>query len=190
MDKRGFKDIDEMNQTMIEKWNAKVRKNDEVYILGDLSIGRAPETEEIVKRLNGRKFLIIGNHDKFLRDKKFNRNLFIEITPYKEMHDDRRKIILCHYPVFCYNGQYRRFEDGSPVAYMMYGHVHNTLDQELVDKFIEQTRVTQKDNFGEIINIPCNMINCFCMYSDYTPLSLDEWIELNEKRMQEKKDAV
>mgnify|MGYP006967377812 CR=1 FL=1 len=31
---------------------------------------------------------------------------------------------------------------------------------------------------GEEQSIPCNMINCFCMYSDYVPLTLDEWIEL------------
>ena len=30
--------------------------------------------------------------------------------------------------------------------------------------------------------IPCNRINCFCMYSDYTPLTLDEWIEFDRKR--------
>jgi hypothetical protein len=26
------------------------------------------------------------------------------------------------------------------------------------------------------------MINCFCMYSDYTPLTLDEWIALDAQR--------
>ncbi len=30
--------------------------------------------------------------------------------------------------------------------------------------------------------IPCNMINCFCMFSDYTPLSMDEWIEVDTRR--------
>jgi len=34
--------------------------------------------------------------------------------------------------------------------------------------------------------VPCHMINCFCMYSDYTPLSLDEWIRNDADRMQEK----
>ena len=32
------------------------------------------------------------------------------------------------------------------------------------------------------MSIPCNMINCFCMFSDYVPLTLDEWIELDNKR--------
>ena len=35
---------------------------------------------------------------------------------------------------------------------------------------------------GTEYNLPCQMINCFCMYSDYTPLTLDEWIELDTER--------
>ena len=30
--------------------------------------------------------------------------------------------------------------------------------------------------------IPCQMINCFCMYSDYTPLTLEEWVECDQWR--------
>ncbi len=33
-------------------------------------------------------------------------------------------------------------------------------------------------------NIPCNMINCFCQYSDYEPLTLDEWIECDKRRLE------
>jgi hypothetical protein len=33
------------------------------------------------------------------------------------------------------------------------------------------------------------MINCFCMYSDYVPLTLDEWIALDEKRRKEMPDV-
>jgi len=34
--------------------------------------------------------------------------------------------------------------------------------------------------FLQIQKIPCNMINCFCKYSDYEPLTLDEWIALEK----------
>ena len=37
MDKRGFESVEQMNEYMIEKWNAKINKNDEVIILGDFS---------------------------------------------------------------------------------------------------------------------------------------------------------
>lgn len=35
---------------------------------------------------------------------------------------------------------------------------------------------------AEKVCIPCQMINCFCMFSDYVPLTLDEWIILDQKR--------
>ena len=33
-----------------------------------------------------------------------------------------------------------------------------------------------------MVGIPCQMINCFCMFSDYVPLTLDEWIQLDKNR--------
>jgi hypothetical protein len=83
----------------------------------------------------------------------------------------------------CYNGQYRQDEQGAPKRYMLYGHVHNTYDEQLVNEMIMRTRnseLTGRD--GQKFNIPCNLINCFCMFSDYEPLSLDEWIETDRKR--------
>ena len=41
MDCRGFANVEEMNEYMLRKWNRKVRPNDEVVILGDLSWGNA-----------------------------------------------------------------------------------------------------------------------------------------------------
>ena len=35
---------------------------------------------------------------------------------------------------------------------------------------------------GILIILPCQMINCFCMYSDYTPLTLEEWVECDCRR--------
>ena len=69
MDRRGFADVEEMNEYMIEKWNRKVRKNDEVVVLGDFSWGKAEQTEELLKRLQGRLYLILGNHDHILAQK-------------------------------------------------------------------------------------------------------------------------
>ena len=104
MDKRGFESVEAMNEYMISQWNKKVRKNDEVVILGDFSIDKGEKTNELLRRLNARKYLIIGNHDRFLNDKDFDRSLFKWIEPYKELNDNKRKIILSHYPVFCYDG--------------------------------------------------------------------------------------
>ena len=70
MDNRGFESVEAMNEHMITQWNKKVRKNDEVVILGDFSIEKGEKTNEILHRLNGKKYLIIGNHDRYLKDKK------------------------------------------------------------------------------------------------------------------------
>ena len=45
-----------------------------------------------------------------------------------------------HYPIFCYNGQFRRRADGIPLTYMLHGHIHKSEDQVLVDKFCAETR--------------------------------------------------
>jgi calcineurin-like phosphoesterase family protein len=183
MDCRGFAGAEEMNEAMIEKWNARVRKKDEVVIIGDLSFGSAQETNELVRRLKGKLYLIKGNHDRFVWSKELDGSLFQWIKPYEELSDNRRKVILCHYPVMCYNGQYRLDKDGNPKTYMLHGHTHDTHDQRLLDRFQEITRKTMvTDAQGDVRAIPCNMINCFCMYSDYTPLTLDEWIECDRKR--------
>lgn len=105
------------------------------------------------------------------------------IKPYEGLSDNKRKVVLCHYPIMCYNGQYRLDEAGNPKTYMLYGHVHDTQDQRLLEQFQEITRNTvTMDAQGNMRNIPCNMINCFCVYSDYEPLTLDEWIEWNKYR--------
>ena len=107
------------------------------------------------------------------------RRRFVWIKPYAEMHDNSRKVVLSHYPIFCYNGQYRRNKKGEPLTYMLYGHVHDTLDEQLVRQFCQITRQTKKQGKydEEPLPIPCNMLNFFCMYSDYIPRTLDEWID-------------
>ena len=183
MDCRGFENVEAMNQYMLERWNEKVRKNDGVIILGDLSWGKAEETNNLLEKLHGRLYLIQGNHDRYLKDKAYNASRFEWIKSYEELQDNKRKVILCHYPIMCYNGQYRVDEMGNPKTYMLYGHVHDTQDQRLLEQFQEITRNMNSVNSDGIKrNIPCNMINCFCMYSDYTPLTLDEWIECDKKR--------
>lgn len=186
MDKRGFADAEEMNAYMIQRWNRKVRPNDEVVILGDFSEEKGEKTNALLRKLHGRLYLIEGNHDHYLDNPGFDRNRFVWIKPYAEMKDNRRKVILSHYPIFCYNGQYRRDERGNPRTYMLYGHVHDSMDERLVDMFQKQTRNIRRTDFktGQEDGIPCQMINCFCQFSDYEPLTLDEWIFFDRQRRQ------
>lgn len=183
MDQRGFIDIEEMNAYMIERWNQKVRKNDEVVILGDFSWGNAQQTQEVLDQLHGRLYLIKGNHDRFLEDKNFDSSRFVWIKDYAELNENKRKVVLSHYPIVCYNGQYRRDENGKPKTFMLHGHVHDTQDQRYLEAY-EDFLKTQKhlSISREWEDVPFQMINCFCMYSDYQPLTLDEWIEQTNQR--------
>lgn len=211
MDCRGFESAEALNAYMAERWNQNVSRKDEVYILGDLALAKGEAVNRLLRNLNGKLYLLIGNHDGyFLNDRAFDASRFEWIRPYAEIHDNQRKVILCHYPVFCYNGQNRLTDAGKPRTYMLYGHVHDTMDERLVNQFIGITRRTVRGavpvsevqagdaeavpetapgaapepspSLGSRGPIPCNMINCFCMFSDYVPLPLDSWIEIDEKR--------
>ena len=60
---RPFSSVEEMDARMIKLWNNVVKKNDIVYHLGDFGVGNKEYISKIVSKLNGRIFLILGNHD-------------------------------------------------------------------------------------------------------------------------------
>lgn len=60
--KRPFSTVEEMNEAIVENWNARVKGNDKVYILGDMFY-KATGVKDILTRLKGKKHLILGNHD-------------------------------------------------------------------------------------------------------------------------------
>ncbi len=60
---RPWTDAAEMDEALIENWNATVKQYDKVYVLGDFAI--AKKSIAIAGRLNGKKVLIRGNHDIF-----------------------------------------------------------------------------------------------------------------------------
>lgn len=185
MDRRGFESEEAMNEYMIKQWNGRVRPVDEVVILGDFCLSHnANEVNTLLSRLNGKKYLVVGNHDKYLDNKNFDRDSFVWISNYKELKDNKRKIILSHYPLMCYNGQYMINKEGEAKTYMLYGHVHNTFDEYLINEHIKQLEKFKRTVKGssDMVSIPCQMINCFCMFSDYVPLTLDEWIQLDKTR--------
>lgn len=60
---RPFHGTDEMDEVLIRKWNERVGYNDQVYHLGDFGMRNSAKLSDILCRLNGKKFLIRGNHD-------------------------------------------------------------------------------------------------------------------------------
>lgn len=60
---RPFSDVTHMTEVMIKRYNAKIGPDDTVMWLGDCAFTSGNKFKEIMTRLNGRKFLIVGNHD-------------------------------------------------------------------------------------------------------------------------------
>jgi calcineurin-like phosphoesterase family protein len=61
---RPFTSVDTMNDWLIDAWNELVDPDDEVWVLGDVALGRITETLPLVNELNGTRHLLIGNHDR------------------------------------------------------------------------------------------------------------------------------
>ena len=193
LDMRGFESAEAMNSYMISQWNSKVQSGDIVIVVGDFIGSKKPhEVNAILRRLNGKICLIEGNHDHdWLNKDGVDFDRFEWIKPYAELDDHGNTVILSHYPTFCYNHQHTRKSDGNPRTYMLYGHVHNSPDEKLVNEFQEITRRTVVTNVKGVTGpIPCQMINCFCMFSDYKPLSLEEWIEVDAKRREALRQSI
>ena len=109
----------EHDYKLCENYNNVVGKDDLCIILGDLSLGNGEETNFILEKLNGDKLLITGNHDNYLNDKRFNKNLFINIKDYYEFKYKNQNIVLCHYPILHFKRQ--EYEDG---FVHLFGHTH------------------------------------------------------------------
>lgn len=117
----GHTDVDEMNEHMIEIWNNTVGVNDKVYNLGDLSFGNADKTEEVLKRLNGRKILVRGNHDHWINDRL--ETYFETICDYRLIKIEGIKVVLFHYPIV-------EFDCMHYGAFHFHGHTHGNFTHE------------------------------------------------------------
>lgn len=115
--------VEMMDKWLVDLWNSQVTKKDTVYILGDLSFHTAEENKQLLGKLNGNKFLILGNHD---GNSDSLVNYFRQITQIKEVKykDESGETFffeLCHYAMVTWN----RKEHGT---IQLHGHSHGNLD--------------------------------------------------------------
>jgi calcineurin-like phosphoesterase family protein len=61
---RPFSSSREMDYVMVQNWNEVVKSDDFLLHLGDFGLTASKRMEEIISQLNGRKWIIVGNHDK------------------------------------------------------------------------------------------------------------------------------
>ncbi len=114
MNNRPFKNVDEMNKTIISNYNALISREDTVYILGDLTF-KIPldEANKLISELNGKKILVKGNHDR-----SYDESLFEKIVVYDEIAEYGEHIILMHYPIMDWKRKFRG-------SIHLHGHIHS-----------------------------------------------------------------
>ena len=109
-----FSSIEEHDKYIIDRYNSVVGKDDLVYILGDLGFTPRESLTKLVKQLNGRKILVVGNHDR-LRDNEYINMGIIQVIRHPIFYNNN--IILSHEPALeCYNSKY---------TICVHGHLHN-----------------------------------------------------------------
>ena len=154
---RPFTSNEEMDETMIERWNAKVKPEDTVYHLGDVVINR--KHLHLVKRLNGKKRLVRGNHDIF-KDKDYYEVGFDSLYGVRVFTD---KFILSHIPLHpdCITDRFK---------VNVHGHLHaNEVTRKIVTKPFAP--VGQQDVIDQIDpRYLCVSVE----HTNYEPLSFEE----------------
>lgn len=116
---RPFTSVEEMDEHMVARWNSDVRPQDHVWHLGDVTMFRNREVsrvDHIMRRLNGHKRLILGNHD--------HGPLEWYAKWFEKVRGSHRheQLLLTHIPVH---------PDGIPAKhYNVHGHIHERLVME------------------------------------------------------------
>lgn len=112
---RPFDSVEDMDQKLIEYWNETVKPEDQIFVLGDFSLYGEDKTADIISQLNGKKFLILGNHDRHISPSTWRNLGFQEAFAWPILYDDW--YILSHEPIY--------INTNMPYA-NIFGHVHGS----------------------------------------------------------------
>lgn len=169
LSRRPFSSVEEMNRILIERWNAKVRPEDEIFVLGDLALCTFKEFEPIARRLNGKKTLVLGNHDHY-SEGQYNK-LGFQVFHELKMKLAGKDVRMSHFPwalpwykrPFAYKSELRYLERRPPrIAgeWLLHGHSH-----------VKYKKARKQ-----------NRIHVGCDASDYYPISFRELESLMNKK--------
>lgn len=181
---RGFSDTDAMDNFLISRWNSRIREEDRVFVVGDLSF-RSPHGEEIgfyLSRMRGKKILIRGNHDKewmsrtpkeetakyFVRVEDL---LSVKVRRNQSEQEKMVRVVLCHYPMLEWEEcRYHHDKDPDlyPPRYLLHGHIHDSRKPAAF--------AVLRDYLPDALNCAADLPG-----ADFQPRTLDEWIEINRK---------
>lgn len=154
---RPFSSVEEMDEYLICMWNSRVRSDDIVYILGDLIFRSTKSPKSYLDRLNGKKHLILGNHDTKWIKKVDLTKYFTTVEYFLEISDGQHQITLCHYPLMSWNQMMRG-------SYMIHGHIHNS----------------RNGDYFPLLQHRTNMLNAGVEINNFQPATFDELIRNNK----------
>lgn len=116
--------LEEMNELIIQRHNARVKPGDFWYHLGDFSFGTYEQTREILKRMNGVKRFFRGNHDRQLDKVLENDPELVQFySNYKKMKVNDRTIVFCHFPIESWDQKFHG-------SLHIHGHLHGDTHHE------------------------------------------------------------
>lgn len=167
-DNRPFVDINDMNVQLIKRWNSVVSTDDIVYYLGDLYLSSDKIARWFLNQINGKIYFIMGNHDKIIKIRGFNRfeDIYEYGTEINVLDNDSglnrgtngyQRIILSHYPILSWNKSHYS-------SWHLHGHSHGNLVKILPDYYKRK-----------VMDIGCNLIN-------YTPISYNDIKNIMNKK--------
>jgi calcineurin-like phosphoesterase family protein len=145
---RPFASVEEMNETMIERWNEVVKPGDKIYHLGDVFFGSKDWIENNWSRLNGKKRLIVGNHDDI--PYIVGQRMFEKVDMWRMFTEFN--ILLTHVPVHNSTLYEKRFKKSDAMLPMknVHGHIHSNAS-------------------------PVGPYHCVCVEQiDYRPINIEE----------------
>lgn len=158
---RPFGSVEEMNEALIANWNNKVGRNDTVYVIGDLYLGKMADFDATISRLKGHKHLVLGNHDDFASNEA-RLGYFESVELMSRFRQDKRLYTLCHYPLLEWpDGRHDRYGEGDGV--LIHGHIHNAVSHL----------------YRPLFTSPC-ALNAGVDVNYYAPVTMQELIDNNQ----------
>lgn len=159
--KRPYKDVEEMNEMMLQEWNKIVKPQDVIYHMGDVSFMPFPKLKNYLYRMNGTIHVTLGNHDKDItrnQSELLRQGKIASITHYRELNMGGEFIVLFHYGQRVWNKSHRG-------SIHLYGHSHGSLPPH-----------------GKSVDVG---VDCKEITHEYRPIHLDEVIRYMSKRESE-----
>lgn len=165
---RPWNTVEEMDKALIENWNSVVKPDDIVFHLGDFAFAPNSKWKTLLQALNGKIYLIVGNHDEIRYPGHQIFDMFEGVASQLVLTIDGRYVYLNHYPFLCYGGTYR---GENQAVIQLYGHVHSGPRYEGKDTSrLEMTFPYQYD-----VGVDNN---------NYTPVSWSQIKEIIAKQVQ------